>query len=249
MGKIFLGLFELSVLACTSAMNKPYGVQIVKYIEESLGKKVSKGAMYTTLQRLKNKGYLSTEKSKITHKRGGRRRIMYCITDEGKRVLHENMQTMTDLFSALIRDSQKGAQLNLFDEKESIQGDSQSNIWTPFQGEGYQLVDLGRAAQFLLPSHKLQTELGESTVEKDLERFMFDNFGAFSATTLPTAGFWRNNQQKIVYDECRRYEVSFVGKQKIPVLLKKLADIAKHIKEDCIYFQAGQYNCLIFPKE
>ncbi len=111
----------------------------------------------------------------------------------------------------------------------------------------YRLVDLGRPANFLLPSHKLRTKAKGSTIENDLHEFLVRHFGAFNTSTLPTAGFWRSDGKQVVYDECRQYEVSFLGKEKIPLLLKKLAKIAEAISEDCIYFKAGQYTCLVFP--
>lgn len=121
------------------------------------------------------------------------------------------------------------------------------NPWKEFEDESYRLEDLGRAATFLLPSHKLRMDFGDSTVEKVLENFLFDNFYAFTTTTFPSAGLWRNNENKVFYDECKRYEVSFAGKEKIPIIIKKLAEICKHIEEECLYFTAGQYVCIIYP--
>jgi hypothetical protein len=111
----------------------------------------------------------------------------------------------------------------------------------------YVIVDLGRAATFLLPSHKLQMPMNGRTVEEDLREFLTAEFGAFTTTTFPTAGFWRANNTSITYDECRQYEVSFLGKDRIPDLLAKVAEVAVAINEICIYFKAGQYTCLVYP--
>ncbi len=116
-------------------------------------------------------------------------------------------------------------------------------------GNSYDVVDLGRPANFLVPSHKWKISLGDLTVEESLHAFLFEQFGAFTTTMFPTAGLWRSGGSEVVYDECRQYEVSFCGKERIPKLLEKLGEIAAQISEDCIYFKAGQYTCLVYPKK
>ncbi|MBI2640042.1 MAG: hypothetical protein HYW90_04120 [Candidatus Sungbacteria bacterium] len=115
--------------------------------------------------------------------------------------------------------------------------------WQQFTGASYKLHNLGRPAVFLLPSKKLR-----GRVEKELHAFLIKHFEAYTTTLIPSFGFWRDRRKSIIYDECRQYEVSFVGKEKIPLLLKKLAGIAGRINEECIYFKAGQYTCLIAPQ-
>jgi hypothetical protein len=51
----------------------------------------------------------------------------------------------------------------------------------------------------------------------------------------------------MVLDESRQYAVSFKGKDRIPLLLEELAHIATLAGEECIYFEAGQYACLVYP--
>lgn len=119
--------------------------------------------------------------------------------------------------------------------------------WKRFAKKDYRLVDLGRPAIFLLPARKLQKKLGKSTVEKHLRHFLMKNFSAFTTSLIPAAGFWKADGSRIFYDKCQQYEVSFVGKERIPKLLKELARIAAVIDEECIYFKAGQYSCLVYP--
>jgi hypothetical protein len=88
-----------------------------------------------------------------------------------------------------------------------------------------------------------------STIEAYLEHFLTKTFGAFSSFRAHNYGFWENADRKVVYDECSVYEISFLGKERIPKLLEKLAEIAVLIGEDCIYFKAGQYACTIHPKK
>ena len=125
-----------------------------------------------------------------------------------------------------------------------------SNAWQSLQGDGYLLEDLGRPAVFLLPSYKLKklTASGKSA-EEDLHTFIKEHFGSFTTTLVPYFGFWKTDDLRLEYDECRLYEISFLGKNRIPALLKKLAEIATLIGEECIYFKAGQYACLVYPKK
>lgn len=83
------------------------------------------------------------------------------------------------------------------------------------------------------------------SVEDVLHEFLIKEFGGYTSTIIPYFGVWRD-EEETSYDECRRYEVSFVGQERIPILLAKLAEIAKIIEEECIYFQAGQYSCLVY---
>lgn len=119
--------------------------------------------------------------------------------------------------------------------------------WAPLVRKGYIIEDLGRPAIFLIPIKKLKKQVNGISVEKDLHRFLVDNFGAYTASTIPGFGFWKNAEKATISDACREYEVSFLGKGKIPALLKKLAEVAMATREKCIYVKAGQYSALVSP--
>ncbi|OGN03312.1 MAG: hypothetical protein A2655_00590 [Candidatus Yanofskybacteria bacterium RIFCSPHIGHO2_01_FULL_43_42] len=124
-----------------------------------------------------------------------------------------------------------------------------SSKWAKFsKSSHYRLVDLGRPAVFLIPDKKLKVKTEGETVESHIRTFLSDNFGAFTSSTVANFGVWINEERVVFKDRCRVYEVSFNGKHKIPILLKKLAEIARLIGEECIYCKAGQYSCLIYPK-
>ena len=99
-----------------------------------------------------------------------------------------------------------------------------------------------------VPVAQAKESHGGSTVEENLHQFLAKELGAFTTTTVPYFGFWRSANDRTAYDECRLYEVSFVGKERIPVLLEKLAEVALAVDEECIYFKAGQYACLVKPR-
>ena len=122
------------------------------------------------------------------------------------------------------------------------------NKWLEFESPSYRLQDLGRPAVFLVPIKKLQLEIRGVTLEERLRRFLTKNFSAYSATSIPSFGVWLDSGREIVFDESRQYKVSFAGKERIRLLLKELRDIAVLAGEECIYFEAGQYACLIWPR-
>mgnify|MGYP001612835059 FL=1 len=120
--------------------------------------------------------------------------------------------------------------------------------WDGLDGPGFRFEDLGRPAVFLIPVSKLQKRLGGKSAAEDLDHFLTENFGAFTRMTISNFGVWVNGQKTIICDECGFYEVSFVGKERITLLARKLAELASAIGEECIYFKAGQYAALIYPR-
>lgn len=120
------------------------------------------------------------------------------------------------------------------------------NPWEQFKGAEYRLENLGRPAVFLIPSKKLGIKDRKKTVEERLNTFLQEEFGAFTISTAPYFGAWHDGKM-ISHDECRSYEVSYVGTKRTKRLIRLLARIARIIEEECIYFKAGEDTCLIYP--
>jgi DNA-binding PadR family transcriptional regulator len=79
-----LGEFEqLVLLAILRLGDDAYAVTITQEIEERAGHAVSSGAVYTTLNRLEEKGYLSSYRGESRPMRGGRPRRFYSVEPEG----------------------------------------------------------------------------------------------------------------------------------------------------------------------
>ena len=107
---------------------------------------------------------------------------------------------------------------------------------------------MGRPAVFLIPLKKLQQEHDGASIEDRLHRFLITNFGAYTTSSIPSYGVWKDLDQKVVLDESREYKVSFRGKKYIPLLIDELAYIAVLTGEECIYLEAGQYASLVYPR-
>jgi PadR family transcriptional regulator PadR len=85
-----LGQFEeLILMALVRLRENAYGVTIRREIAERTGRDVSVGAVYTTLDRLQCKGYISSRIGEPTAERGGRAKKYFQIEAPGARALSE----------------------------------------------------------------------------------------------------------------------------------------------------------------
>jgi PadR family transcriptional regulator PadR len=81
---IMLGEFEyLLITAAAGLGDEAYGAAIRGEIEATTRRKCSIGALYTTIERLENKGLLKTWMGDSTPQRGGRAKRMVRITPKG----------------------------------------------------------------------------------------------------------------------------------------------------------------------
>jgi PadR family transcriptional regulator, regulatory protein PadR len=84
----YLGEFEqLVLLAVLQLGDEAYAVPMRQAIEEAAARSVSRGALYTTLERLEAKGLLSSRMGEPTIDRGGRARRYHAVTPAGLRAL------------------------------------------------------------------------------------------------------------------------------------------------------------------
>ena len=98
-----LGQFEQIVLtAVLVAGDNAYGVTIHAKVEElSKPKKVTRGAVYATLDRMEDKGLIASWLSDPTPERGGRSRRHYRLEKSGQQALRESAKTARTLYEAI----------------------------------------------------------------------------------------------------------------------------------------------------
>ena len=92
---------ELVLLAVAGLATDAYAVSIQKFIEERTGRVASMGAVYTALERLEQKGFLSSGLGGVTHQRGGRRKRYYEITQSGIRAVSASRDARESLWRGL----------------------------------------------------------------------------------------------------------------------------------------------------
>ena len=100
----FLGGFELLVLLALIRLgDEAYGVPISEAIEENSGREVALGSVYLTLERLQNKGLVSSELGEPTAVRGGRAKTYFRITARGLREVRHAQSTLIKLWQNVPR--------------------------------------------------------------------------------------------------------------------------------------------------
>jgi len=97
-----LGEFEqLVVLAVLQLGQEAYGVTIRTVIEVRTDRAVSRGAVYTTLDRLESKGLLISSVSPTTSPGTGQARRYYQVEPEGIEALHEARAALRKMWTGL----------------------------------------------------------------------------------------------------------------------------------------------------
>ena len=88
--KTSLGNFEEIILLTLLRLgDTAYGVIVRQTVEEVTGKPTSIGAIYATLERLEEKGYVSSRQGEATPERGGRAKRYFKIEGSGEAALRE----------------------------------------------------------------------------------------------------------------------------------------------------------------
>ncbi len=78
---------ELTLLSIVKLKNNAYGVSIRQKITEITGKSINYGSLCNTIYSLVKRGLIQSKESLPESVQGGRRKVLYFITDEGKNAL------------------------------------------------------------------------------------------------------------------------------------------------------------------
>lgn len=102
MTMVVLGDFEqLVLLALMRQGSDAYGVSICDDITARTGRDVSLGAVYKTLERLEDKGLVSSRFGEPTAERGGRRKKHFKLTAAGQRALKQSVAALRNMTEGL----------------------------------------------------------------------------------------------------------------------------------------------------
>jgi len=86
----YLGSFEEVVLLAVCQLGEiAYGAKIRQAVAAAIGRDVSIGAVYATLDRLERKLYLKSWQGEATPERGGRAKRYFKVEGAGVRALHD----------------------------------------------------------------------------------------------------------------------------------------------------------------
>jgi DNA-binding PadR family transcriptional regulator len=101
---IALGEFEqLILLALVRLGPDAYGASVRREIEEHAGREVSISAVYTTLERLEQKGLVRSRIGEPTAERGGRRRRHFELLPLGARSLGDACRALAGMMAGIER--------------------------------------------------------------------------------------------------------------------------------------------------
>ncbi|HYD53401.1 MAG TPA: helix-turn-helix transcriptional regulator [Gemmatimonadaceae bacterium] len=90
---------ELSVLLAVFRLgDEAYGLAVRRDVSERLGHDYSVGAVYTTLQRLEDKGLVASRATEPVPVRGGRSRRHFRVTAAGGRAVQEAQRVAAALW-------------------------------------------------------------------------------------------------------------------------------------------------------
>jgi DNA-binding PadR family transcriptional regulator len=102
-GELLGSLEHIILLALTRLDGSAHGMIVRREIEERVGRNLSIGAVYATLERLEAKGYVSSFTGEPTPERGGRAKRLFRVEAAGKRALEVSDETLRSMTAGLNR--------------------------------------------------------------------------------------------------------------------------------------------------
>ena len=100
-GELLGSLEYIILLALMRLGDNAHGMIVRREIEERIGRNISIGAVYATLERLEAKGYVSSFTGEPTPERGGRAKRLFRVEAAGKRALQISNQTIRSMAAGL----------------------------------------------------------------------------------------------------------------------------------------------------
>lgn len=98
----FVGEFEqMILLAALRLGDEAYGARLMEELEATVSRRVSRGSVYVTLDRLEEKGWIESELSEPRAERGGRPRRVVRLTPEGLDQLRRSRQALLALWDGV----------------------------------------------------------------------------------------------------------------------------------------------------
>jgi PadR family transcriptional regulator PadR len=102
----YLGQFELMVLLAVIRIGEDaYGVPIIRELEVASGREVAVGSVYAALERLEEKGLVTSSVGDPTPERGGRAKQYFHVTAKGLKAAREARRTFDKLWQPAIKGS------------------------------------------------------------------------------------------------------------------------------------------------
>ena len=97
-----MGEFEQLVLLALLSMEEAdaYGMNVRAVLRDRANRDVSVPTVYSTLDRLREKGYLEVALGDATRARGGRAKKLFTVTEDGVAALRDARETLDTMWAA-----------------------------------------------------------------------------------------------------------------------------------------------------
>ena len=103
-----LGEFEeLVLLTIARLYDDAYSVAVMDELGQRLERTMSLGAIHRTMQRLEEKGLVTSQFGEATTERGGRRKRLYTVTATGEKSLQEVRRIRNELWADIPKEAFK----------------------------------------------------------------------------------------------------------------------------------------------
>lgn len=102
MTSTFLGEFEqMILLAILQLRDEAFALGVIRELDRRAGRRVSRGALYKTLERLEEKGFVDWKVEATTPDRGGHPRRRFRVTATGITALRITKDALSQLWEGL----------------------------------------------------------------------------------------------------------------------------------------------------
>jgi PadR family transcriptional regulator PadR len=92
---------EIILLAVWRLEGNAFGISIRDQVSEATGYRWTLGAIYVPLDKLTRKGYVAKSYSRPMPRRGGRSKVLYRLTPEGREALRTVREIQTSLWKGI----------------------------------------------------------------------------------------------------------------------------------------------------
>ncbi|MFC1660460.1 PadR family transcriptional regulator [Gemmatimonadota bacterium] len=97
-----LGEFEQMVLLAVLQLgDQAFAVSVLRELDARAGRKVSRGTLYKTLERMESKGLLTWAEEETIPERGGHPRRRFVVSERGIAVLQTSREALMRLWDGL----------------------------------------------------------------------------------------------------------------------------------------------------
>ncbi len=92
---------QMVLLAVLRLRDGAFALAIIRELDGEVGRRVSRGALYKTLERMESKGYVEWTTEEATPDRGGHPRRLFAVTPLGVEILRSAREALLRLWAGL----------------------------------------------------------------------------------------------------------------------------------------------------